>query len=435
MDNFFSTNPLTPLRENTMSVVHTSDWMLLNGEANAEIVRYAETSLSIAAILSSALERQTELEAPFASDYAALEPGIRELPPQLAFVADNSALGQWLNVATLAEHDGAPRLAQLIVDALMRLLQARPRQNPTTPQQIDIDEAIGICWARRGRLARIRGELDDAATCYLEARQMVRKLPRRDARSMADIGLSLVAIGRGNFPEAASRAQLLLRQRDKAADIFQVHAHQILALTKRRSGHLIEAMNHAWQAFDFASGNDSRRLEIVGSMSDIAIELGDLEAAVHGFNIVLQADVRPRVQVPSLAGALRACARREEFASSMANKKAIGEYSQSLKKLVDDGLAPGDEVLATLAIAEGDLVFGEFESGKAWMNRAAAIATEFGFYEKQFAVENLAQRFKVADARLLQSLATPQHVSIAVPAILTGKNRPNALRRLAEVTF
>ncbi|MEP6764080.1 MAG: hypothetical protein ABJB66_07210 [Gemmatimonadaceae bacterium] len=435
MENSFGDILQSHVRDNVTMVVRTSDWLMLERGKPLELARQIEARLSVIAILSSTIERQTEIAAPNEADYATLAAGIAELPPQLAFISESSALGQWLNIATLAEHDGVSRLAQLVIDELMRLLFLQRKEVSSTIERNYIDEGIGICWARRGRLARIIGELDDAASCYVMARQVVRKLPRRDARSMADIGLSLVAIGRGNFPEATKGALRLLRPSTNAANIFQVHAHQVLALTKRRNGNLIEAMGHAWDAFDLASGNDMRRLELIGSMSEISAEFGDLDAAAHGFDTVLSANVPNRIQVPSLAGALRLCVRREEIAPSTANRRALGVYSQRFKVMIKDGLVAGDELLALLALAEGDLVLRQLQSGKVSLERAAAIAKQFGFYEKQYAVETLQARFSAAEND--PDAAPTARPEKNVQSLLDKSeiNWPKALRRLAEVAF
>lgn len=365
--------------------------MVVEAGAFSKNVDAAECMGCVAAI-SADLTRSHTLLPPPEGALRSLGSALDALPPQFAHLAESTALAQWLNIAALAEHEGAPRLAQLILDEVVRLV-AKPCA-ASDGQQVNRStrEAMGICWARRGRLARLRGDLVDACNCYDEARSLVRHLPVRDAEPLGTIGLALVALGRGNFPEASRLMSALLRRNGTLAGMFKVQAHQILAFTHRRRGKLQAAMQHALAAFDLLDRSDFRRHELTVVMSEIAVELDDLDAARNGFRAVIGSDVKSRIRVPALIGAISVCVKQIGWPSASKVRHELDTYQVMLDRHVKESLAPGDLSAALLALAEAAFTLERYDAADNWLARAKDIAQEFGFHERQFAVNALEHR-------------------------------------------
>lgn len=423
-------------------VTRTADWMLMHPleSPGASGATEHEERLGALAILASELERLPGLTGPVGAAGAAratIAHRLAEIPPQAAFVDQDGAFGRWMSVAAVAEHEGAPRLAQLIVDRIAVLLHTSLAG--TTGHGDRHREELGMCWTRRGRLARIAGKLDDARECYREAVRKVTKLPWLDARPQAELGLATVAVDHGNFPDAERRLTALLAHRPAVAPLYRIPAHQLLALAKRKRRDFVDALLHGWSAFDLLEQQDVRRQEILLSMAEIATEMGDLDAAAHGFDAVLASGPPIRVRVSALVGAVSTSIRWQQSRVLDARAGArLAEYAAKLEELLATALAPRDEMRVLLALVESaSLRARPTGSTATWLDAAARIATRHGFYEQQFRVDALR-------AQLYADVVPPVDAPSASPAPLPAvaydvrrvkPQRHPALVRLVRTTL
>ncbi|MES2522647.1 MAG: hypothetical protein V4617_08125 [Gemmatimonadota bacterium] len=301
-------------------------------------------------------------------------------------------LGGWIEVAALAEYIGAWPLADIVlrlliarVDEYTALADARV---PVTPR-----EALALCWARRGRIARTAGRLTDADVFYRRAVALTRGLSWSDGRPHAEMGLAVLSVGRGNYPSAERRAQRVLAYRPVVYSMYRIAAHQVIAFTKRRRGQPLDALLHSWEAYDLLDRDDDRRFEILSSMSEIAQSHGDLDAAARGFAAVATSQAPWRVRIPGLVGALDVAlliAARD----SQASRNVLADARvQCARAALEDALphvaAPGDRLLGTLALAQAAVTAGVREVAELWLRESEELADRHGFHEKRFRVETL----------------------------------------------
>jgi tetratricopeptide (TPR) repeat protein len=338
------------------------------------------------------------LPVPHAAHLAKLRTEIAALPPQFAGIKLGDPFGEWINIAALAEHLGEPDLAHLILSLMLELLSRGSRRARSLRGNVDV-ERVALCWARRGRLARIAGALDDAAECYEHAVRISRKQPWQDARPHAEMGLAVLAIARGNLPEGERRSRAVLAHRPRALALYRVQAHQVLSFTERRRGRLLDALLHGWEGYDLLDRDDLRRHELVASMAEIAMDCGDLDAAARGFDSVIAAAVPLRIRVPALVGAIEVALHRLSHSTSRA-RPGREALAAELVKLLSQPLAPGDRVLALVALIEWALSTNGLDQASAWLLEASALATTHQFHEKQFRLGTLRERLDAQrDAR------------------------------------
>lgn len=371
------------------TLLSTSDWLLRQPKIGDSVVR---ERLGIIAVLCAALEGSTQLEGPPISLLDRLGEGLSRLPPQMEGYNRGHPLRDWLDVAALAEHHGSLSLAYLIIGRLQQLLTVGLALDNSSNDVDSRREETALCWARRGRIARVDGSLDDAEECYREAIRLGNRNPWGDGRCQGELGLTILSYFRGNMPAAAKRAQRILAQRPAVSPIYRMSAHQMFALCARRRGDLIDALLHGWHAFDLLEAKDSRRVELLITLSELALEFGNVDAARAGFAAVLAVDPPNRIRVPALAGALDAAS------LLLTAPLGYGDYTdesfeaawQSLQGAVTrDPLPPYVEVPAIISLVRAALRAQRWAEAERWLARGGALANANGFHEKRFVLEQL----------------------------------------------
>jgi len=377
--------------------------------------------------LASRAARLDWLEYPVQSLVTALHGPLAALPAQLAFVAVDSAFGQWVAIASLAEQRA---LYEAATDILNGVRTAVERAGETTIAPQEALEFRAICWTRRGRVARTLGHHDDALECYVQARRLVKELPWRDARPLAELGLGALAAARGNYPTVARHATNVLKQRPPLPGSHRLGAHMLMALAQRKRGALIEALLNGWAAHDLVPRGDVRALEVLISLSEIAIELHDLDAAEMGFASVLGHDCPVRVRVAALIGAVASCLLLAEADASVEIRTRLNRYGVLLQALLDIDLAPHDECRVLFALAGIDRQSGEPSRAAECVERATSIARQVGLFEQQFRLDKFMKQLMRTTPHQLHNTADHAVSARARPATTFGRHP--ALSRLFE---
>lgn len=409
-------------------IVGVGDWL-----ACAPLARSLEPGSArhrgALAVLASTLHLQRHLESPAPTLLEQLRDILAMLPVQLAHLEPTMAVAQWLSVAAAAEFVGEGRLAQLVLDDV----RARLASPDVGVPAVDRQEWIAICWTRRGRLSRIAGHHEDARECYREAIRGIRALPWRDGRPLAELGLSALAASQGNFPAVARHAKAVLRVRPPVAAVHQVAAHQLMALVRKRAGHHLDALLHAWAAFDLVPQGDVRAVELMLSMAEIAVDLADWDAADHGFAAAFRLAGPVRLRVSALVGAVDAQTRRSYAGESRANSAQLKTYLRELARLAATDLAPRDAVRVRLALANGAiLVGGPADQVTTQLDEAAALATRFQLYEHQFRVDESRARLRAMTTN--DHRERPTRVAAGIAGASKAVSRHPALSRLLALS-
>jgi tetratricopeptide (TPR) repeat protein len=417
-------------------LLHTADW-LASQEGESEPLRADDALVGALALAAADLEHQMSLVAPRPALAADLAGALSTLPPQWAHLPNQAPFAQWLALATLAEHWGALRLAIVMLNDLERLLRAERSTTAMRIADAGTREQLALCWTRRGRIARTQGQLDDAALWYQQAAKLTSRRPWLDAHPQALLGMAALAANRGNIPEVERRLRLLTQDAAILPALYRIAAHQFMAVTKRKRRQYIDALLHAWSAYDLLDGSDFRREQLLGTIADIALEAGDADAAARGFHVVLSSAVRPLVRVPALYGALRA--RLEQLGGHgslahalglIAGDHALATLAQQLHTLRGVTLAPTELVLAHLAEAELSMAVGNVGDAERALDAADQLASAVGLHERQFLVDAARTRLRTAYA----PLRAPVLEVVPTSPVLTAKfPRHPALNRLLQL--
>lgn len=382
--------------------------------------------LTAIAFLTAALERQAELTAPSASALAPLRDALRQPPSPLVHLPPAHPAHEWLQLSALAEFLGEPALARIIVNAIAMHCGEYAAAAPTTDDAWQ-REVLAICWCRRGRMSRLWGLVDDAEYCYTEGFTLVEAQPWRDARIAAALGLINIALARGNFPLAERRCTALLA--DPRACLAPAHgtaAYQMRAIAYRKRGRALDALLDSWRAYDLLGHADAFRAELVVTMAETALEVGDVPAAIAGFrnaqHEAVQTGAPLRVQAGAIIGlarAITACLLLDESATTRLTAHDIEDSRAALSALFAKPLAPRERVYALVAHAECLRRERNAHGAREVLLEAQELAQTHGYFDYQFRVDEL-----------LQGLATPSTVT----AGWTEADRHPALARLAALT-
>ena len=347
-----------------------------------------------------------------------LAPLVATLPTASASFGTGSDVCTWIEIAAVAEahglHDVSWDLLGGLRDCATPLLSAR-----------DATALDAFVWARRGRIARVAGRLEDAEACYREA---IAKTPRapfaerwRDALPHALLGLSVLAARRGNFPHAARLAERVLAPGDVVPSMYRLQAHLTLGLTFRKRHALRSAVSHLWRAFDLLTSDDALRAEVLATLAEVAIEAGAFDEALDVLLLILDWPLMPRVMIPALANLLDLVRRGQHDSGASARAARIARSDWGYRCLSDRSeasvpsrllgfaetiahsepanRAPSDQALIALAIAECSFAFNEIARATTWVAVAEAVATTHHFHEQQFRVEALRETLRTtADA-------------------------------------
>jgi tetratricopeptide (TPR) repeat protein len=340
------------------------------------------------------------------------------LPSASASFGSESDVSTWIDVAAVAEAHG---LHDIAWDLLGNLREYATPLLSTT----DAVALKAFVWARRGRIARISGRLEDADACYREA---IAKTPRapsverwRDALPHALLGLSVLAARRGNFPHASRLAARVLAPGDVVPSMYRLQAHLTLGLTYRKRRLLSTAVGHLWSAFDLLKREDALRAELLITLAEVAIEAGAFDAALDVLLVVLDWPLMPRVMIPAVASLLDLLRRGQHVAGASDRVARIArsdwghrclterakpsvisrvlEFAESLARSEPALRAPSDQVLIALAIAECSFAFGEIARAALWIAAVEDAATAMHFHEQQFRVEALREALRTAEDR------------------------------------
>ena len=396
-------------------LLRISDWLRHSHESASATDDARAAQLGALAVLAAGFEASDSLDRPSMAMEPLREP-LAQLPQQFAGIPSDSAMAEWVNLASLAEFLQAPQLADLLlVELILRLAPQRAGRAHGYGQS-ERGELAALCWTRRGRVARTQGRFDDAAACYNTALRLAGRV-WRDARPQATLGLAALAANRGNIPAAEQLALQVLERGSQVYALYRVPAHQLMTFTLRRRGSLLDAILHGWHAFDLLHADDYRRDEVLITMSEIALAYGDLESAARGFAAVRIAALPVRVRIPALVGTLDVAVQRLSTlrrrdvvdcadAIAVAAKHSVLAAQAPLLALLEGTLSPGDVLLATIALGEAAIELGERNDAMEWIAKAAHIADQHGFHEKRFYVDSLRARIEGGAVREVSTSAS-----------------------------
>src|SRR5437660_4766061 len=132
---------------------------------------------------------------------------------------------------------------------------------------------------RFGRVHRKLNRFEEAEAANAEAGEMASAAGDRYSALLARIGLANTILGRGNLAEAQRRLEgVLADARAVGERDAEARAEQGIAAALYYMGQSVEAVPHAWQAFQLYEEEDSR-LRALGDVGVMLLSLGDATGA------------------------------------------------------------------------------------------------------------------------------------------------------------
>lgn len=349
-----------------------------------------------------------------------------ELPPQWHSIGSAAPRGRWIELAALLEAHGAWDDAWDLLAAVGEVV-TRSDASPNF---------VAFLSARRGRVARQAGRLDTADACYAGALAMADRHENTyltDVYPSAWLGRCVLAVERGNYPQARSFAKRAIAPGIPVA--HQAQAHQMLALIERKAGRLNAALSHLWQAHDLADVHPAHQAAVLGSLAELAAERGEGCAALRAWVSILRVPRAQRMVTPTLISILNLLARYviqgdpcqqclqvlrvQPWASSVTVADTMTDAARHLvdqtsaitvgdRPLTGLGvpLTPHDFVELQITRSRLLLTLGEHERGAAAAHAAHKLAQTLGFYERLFQAEPLLVEPSTSGRRTKTSLAS-----------------------------
>lgn len=412
----------------------SSAWVLMRGDSATDSPGTRQIAARLA-FLAAKLELVDSLPDVPQEIVADLDEAVARVPNQLRNIGREHRALSWLQLAALGEFTGLGGIARILVDQIARLAGGD-------------SELLAICECRRGRIARLAGDLEDAEYHYRDALHRTRALPLRDAWPLAMSGLSNVHIDRGNFPAAQRCLERMLAAGDGIHASHRRNAWMGLTLVRRKRGAPLEAMLCAWNAFDLTQEGTPERTELLVTLAECSTEYGDYHAAANGFLQAYRAATSTRVRIAAITGLVRSLSRfagnagtRSPLERSASHGATLREALDALDSLLATPLAPQEHALALIARVEAWMVSGPNRENVAqvtqWIELARRLSGDHGLHEYQFRVDELASHVDTMSGEAgLLGMNPPPDAAARAPKRrhAAASNVPPALRRLAAYT-
>ncbi len=258
------------------------------------------------------------------------------------------------------------------------------------------DHTRGGVFVQQGRAVRQMGLTDLARSFYQDAMDAGQACQSLDLLSRAYIGFGVLAITRGNYPEAREHFQRSLDNADQANDPELIRsAHHGLMNCCMASGDLDAALVHGWNVLRLCISADSRA-EALMNLGEICRMSGEHQAALRVYAVAMEWTSHRRVRLHAAAGALCAAvaAHRADDA-----RKYVAEI---------DALMPTVPDVYTRAIVGVDVAdslyrLGDTTAAETMLLDVTSIAATHSFHEithraEQVAANSHVTRLQVQEA-------------------------------------
>jgi tetratricopeptide (TPR) repeat protein len=285
-----------------------------------------------------------------------------QLASQLAFESELTFCRAGLQLAREIEEAGALHLAASWLFLLER----------TVPLQRALD--LGHVRAARARVARRLGDVDAARTLYAEVEQLGESRAEPELTARAWIGFGVIAVERGNYPEARRwyEAAALVAD-DTGCKEESSHAHGGLMHVYAKAGDMERAVLEGWRAFEAMPKHDERSAELLTNLSQALYEAGQFATAVRGFGAAVRRSSQPRVLLGALGGAATA-------AAALGRRAIVEAASIRVERLVRTAWSH-PVALAYLDLSDAFSILGDASRAAEFRQLARKLAEVNSHYE------------------------------------------------------
>lgn len=186
---------------------------------------------------------------------------------------------------------GASNLAAALLEAAMLAIDGADQR------------AHAWMLAQRARVAYQATEYDLAVECYEAIDRFGSALRIPELRARSALGLSAIAVTRGNFPEQRLHAMAALTFADAGAVIdYQRQARYSLMRNAAAGARWDEALEFGWQLVQRARGDSVEEGRALQAMAMLMLEIGDRVSARAAFSAIVTLPLPPKTHLAALGG-------------------------------------------------------------------------------------------------------------------------------------
>jgi tetratricopeptide (TPR) repeat protein len=276
---------------------------------------------------------------------------------------DALATGAVLRWVARVERAGALYVAYSALAALREMVPERNRR------------AHGLILAQQGRIAREVGDVATAADHYAHAERAGHECDAAEVTVRAVLGLGVLAVIRGNYPEARAHFRRALGAAKTHG--LQVHAsaaHHGLLRAALAAGNLEAALLHGWDAFRNAGGDRHRQADMLVNLGEVCLLVSRPAAALRAYRTALRLTSLPSIRLGALGGAVIAAAR-------LGDRGALDELSHETEQTFSHVAEGYEHAVTMVELAEAFAILGDAPRRDVYRTRALQLAEERGFYE------------------------------------------------------
>jgi tetratricopeptide (TPR) repeat protein len=233
----------------------------------------------------------------------------------LAFETELTFCSAALRLARDIEEAGALHLAE----SWLTLLE----QTISSERTLD----FGHVRATRARVARRLGDIAAAKQLYSEVESLGESRAEPELTTRAWIGYGIIAMERGNYPEARRWYEAAALVADDTGCTEQSsQAHQGLMVVYGTAGDFERVIVAGWRAYRAAATDDERASEILANVSQALYDVGKFAAALRGFGATVARATHPRILLAALGGAAMA-------AGALGQKRVVEAAATRIERL------------------------------------------------------------------------------------------------------
>jgi len=234
---------------------------------------------------------------------------------------------------------------------------------------------------RFARVHRKSNRFDEADAAYAEAGELATLAGDRYSALLSRIGRANTMLGRGNLADAEHRLEGVLADARAAGERdVEARAEQGIAATLYYMGQSVEAIPHAWHAFQLYEEEDSR-LRALGDVGIMLLSLGDATGAERALAEVFRL-ARTRESVSNAVIELMHCA------SYRRDHVGFARWRERCEDRLAD-MPPNIRADFYLKQGIGQARFGRYRRAEVLLKEALAIAGAAGLHEFEFRIERI----------------------------------------------
>jgi tetratricopeptide (TPR) repeat protein len=297
---------------------------------------------------------------------------------RLAAASELTFVSAGLRYSREIEEAGALNLANAWLSLLER----------TVPTDRNVD--LGRVQAARARVVRRLGDPASAREIYEQIEKLGESSAEPELTTRAWIGYGMIAVERGNFPEARRwyEAAALVAD-DTGCTEEACLAHSGMLYTCAKMGDAEGAIVAGWNAYRLLSDDDDGRgAEILTNLSQFLYECSQYSTALRGFGAVVRLTTQPRILLAALGGAALAAAALEDAAVVNA---AAARIALLTKSAWSHPIA-----LAWLDLSDAYAILGDSDRAASFREKALVLAQANSHFELSYRATEPAPRARSA---------------------------------------